>query len=255
MIRRAFLFFILQFTTVHFTMAAEPTLQLGLEHWPPYQDRYQQNHGVAAEIVVTALQRAGYRTSGRFDNWSNTLQGTGIGVLDVIVAGWYSDRRNEQFAYSEPYLYNRITFIKRKGKNHHYNSLNDLRGVLIGTVSQYAYGKEFDESNLLIKLPANHVIQNLSLLQQGKIDLTLDDELVLRHQLQTYMPGTSDQFEFLPKALTTRGLHMLVSRKRADHDEIVTAFNEAIAEMKQDGSFDRIVKKYEQDYRFLTQPD
>lgn len=255
MTRRAIFLILLLYTYTSTLLAETRLLQLGLEHWPPYVDRYHPQQGVAAELVVTALQRAGYQVNGKFDNWSSTLQGTGIGVLDVIVAGWYTELRSRIFNYSEPYLYNRISFIKRKDTNFSFNSFDDLRGVLIGTVSEYAYGEEFDKSNLLIKLPSNHVIQNLSLLQQGKIDMTLDDELVLRHELQTYMPGTLSQFEFLDKPLTTRGLHILVSRTRADHGDIIAAFNQALQEMKDDGSYEQIISKYENGLRFLKQPE
>ena len=225
-----------------------------MEHWPPYLDRYHENHGAAAELVMTALSRAGYDYTFSYDNWSHTLQGTEIGVLDIVVAGWYTDERAQQFVYSEPYLYNRISFIKRKNDSVDYTSMEDLRGEVIGIVSNYAYGPEFDGSNLLIKLPNNHLIQNLSLLQQGKLDLTLDDELVIRHQLRTFMPGTSEQFAFLTKPVSIRGLHILVSRRHQNHEQIVSAFNQALKQMKEDGSYQSILEKYQDGFTFRTQP-
>ncbi len=245
--------FLCLFTALVF--ANDKPLRLGLEHWPPYMDRFHEDHGAAAELVMTALHRAGYQFSINYDNWSHTLQGTELGVFDIIVAGWYTEPRTSQFVYSKPYLYNRISFIKRKDDNIQFNSLADLRGELIGTVNKYAYGEEFDRSNLLIKLPVNHLVQNLSLLQQGKIDLTLDDELVIRHQLRTYMPGTADQFAFLEKPVTVRGLHILVSRKRDDHEKIVADFDRVVQEMRLDGSFEKVLQKYESGYRFLTETD
>ncbi len=234
--------------------AADRPLRLGMEHWPPYLDRYHENHGAAAELVMTALSRAGYDYTFSYDNWSHTLQGTEIGVLDIVVAGWYTDERAQQFVYSEPYLYNRISFIKRKNDSVDYTSMEDLRGEVIGIVSNYAYGPEFDGSNLLIKLPNNHLIQNLSLLQQGKLDLTLDDELVIRHQLRTFMPGTSEQFAFLTKPVSIRGLHILVSRRHQNHEQIVSAFNQALKQMKEDGSYQSILEKYQDGFTFRTQP-
>ncbi len=235
---------------------AEPVrLKMALEHWPPYVDRNAPEYGVATEIVVTALKRAGYQVAISFDTWSNTLQGTGLGVFDVIATGWFTNERDRLFAYSKPYLYNKVKFIKRKGSSQTFNSFDDLRGELIGTVRQYAYSGEFDNNQLLIKLPVNHLIQNLSLLQLGQINLTLDDEQVIRHQIKTYMPGTADEFELLEKPLAVRGLHMLVSRTHPQHQAIVSGFDQAIVEMKKDGSFDDIISKYENGYRFYPELD
>ncbi len=254
-LRQLFILVLLCLFQVSGTHAEPIRLKMALEHWPPYVDRNVPEHGVATEIVVTALERAGYQVVKSFDTWSNTLQGTGLGVFDVIATAWFTDERDRLFAYSKPYLYNKIKFIKRKGSSQTFNSFDDLRGVLIGTVRQYAYSGEFDNNQLLIKLPVNHLIQNLSLLQLGNIGLTLDDELVIRHQIETYMPGTADQFELLEKPLATRGLHMLVSRAHPKHQAIVASFDQAIAEMKSDGSFDDIIRKYENGYRFHTEKD
>ncbi len=237
--------FIIYAGAVSQTQAADKTLRLALEDWPPYIDRTLPNYGIAAELVTTALSRAGYATIASFENWALTLEGAGIGVYDVITAAWHSKQREERFEFSEPYLTNEIKFIKRKDKSLTYENLSDLRGLTIGVVDHYAYSPEFDESNLLIKVPSNHLIQNLSLLQQGKIDLTLDDTLVIRHQLKTYLPSTADQFEFLPKPLASRKLYMMVSRTNPDYKQIVTDFNEEIRKMKEDGTFYKIIKKYE----------
>ena len=224
--------------------AAEKTLRVALEHWPPYIDKEHPEYGMATELVTTALKRTGYDTTISFEDWVSALEGTRIGVYDVIVAGWYSEKREELFEFSKPYFYNEIKFLKVRGKPFQYNSLSDLQGLYIGTVENYAYSPEFDNNMQLIIIPGRTLVNNLSLLQQGEIDLTLDDKLVIRHQIMKFMPSSAKQFQFLEKPLDVRGLHLMVSRKHPDHKQIIAAFDQAIVDMKNDGSFDAIVKKY-----------
>ena len=224
--------------------AADNKLRVALEHWPPYIDKDEPEYGLATELVTTALARAGYSTEVTFEDWTNAMEGTNIGVYDVIVAAWYSPEREELFEFSKPYFYNEIKFIKLKNKSFVYNDFSDLEGLLIGTVANYAYSPEFDNSYKLIRIPVTTLVENLTWLLRDQIDLTLDDEWVILHQIRKYMPDSIDRFEFLDKPLAVRGLHLMVSRNNPMHKKIVDDFNRAILEMKDDESFDAIAKKH-----------
>lgn len=228
-------------------VVANEKLTIALESWPPYMDRNHPNLGVASEIVTTALDRAEYKFDTTFGNWSEILEGAKIGVYDVLVAGWYSKEREKYFEYSDPYLFNEIKFIKLKNKPYKFDSIDDLSGKLIGIVQDYAYSPEFDSSKIPIKVSNRHLIQNLLLLQQEKIDLTLDDEWVIRHQLVKYMPRMINQFEIIDKPLARRGLHLLVSLKNNNHKIIIDDFNKIIKEMKADNTFNKIINSYEKE--------
>ena len=212
--------------------------------WPPYADATLPSQGLAVEIVTTALKRAGYTTFIRIDSLERILEGGALGVYDVFATPWYSDARNQYLEFSEPYLESYIRFIKRKDKNFSFDSLADLKGVMVGTVLDYAYDEAFNASRAIIKIPERNLIQNLLKLTQGRIDLTLDDELVLQYEINQYMPNSMKNLEFLPKPLAVRGIHIGVSRENPDHAKIVAAFNKAIKAMKKDGSFDAIVAKH-----------
>lgn len=228
--------------------ASSPATDLNVVHsgkWPPYADASLPGQGLAVEIVTTALKRAGYTTFIRIDSLDRILQGGALGVYDVFATPWYSDARNQYLDYSKPYLKSDIRFVKKKGKDFTFDSLADLRGVMVGTVQDYAYDEDFNESRDIIKIPERNLIQNLLKLTQGRIDLTLDDELVLQYEINRYMPNSLSELEFLPKPLAVRGIHIGVSRENPEHAKIVAAFDKAIQEMKKDGSFDLIVAKHQ----------
>ncbi|UCE90415.1 MAG: amino acid ABC transporter substrate-binding protein [Pseudomonadota bacterium] len=223
------------------TIATAAELKVATSTWPPYVDKNLEKNGLAVHIAMTALERAGHTPVLKIESWPRTLQGVNVGVYDVIAAAWYSDERAQAFTFSKPYLVNQIKFIKRKGAPIQFNSLADLKGRTIGIVQNYAYGAEFDQASGLIKIATNHVIQNLLRLSQGQIDLTLDDERVLHHELKQYMSQTADQFEILPKPLSENGLHIAVSKKNPAHKEIAAAFEKAIDKMKADGTYKAII--------------
>jgi polar amino acid transport system substrate-binding protein len=219
-------------------------LHIVVNHWPPYVDRAAMSKGFAVEIISTALQSKDYSVSWRIEQWERALEGLDVGVYDAVGAVWKNPEREKQMLFSDPYWQNQIKFIKKKTLALQFNKLDDLNSYLIGVVRGYAYQDTFVNSKKLIKIPQNYLIQNLLKLAQGEIDLTLGDEMAVSYQLQQFMKGSIDDFEFLPKTLSTRGLHIAVSKQHPQAKKIIDDFNQALAAMKDDGRFDAIVKKY-----------
>jgi len=82
------------------------------------------------------------------------------------------------------------------------------------------------------------------MLQARRVQLTLEDELVARFHLSRSLAGIRDQLEFLPQPLSENGLHILVSRKHPQHQQIADAFNKAIEGMRADGSYAQIFLRH-----------
>ena len=80
----------------------------------------------------------------------------------MIGSIWHTKEREKDFAFSDAYLFHEIKFIKRKGDAEiKFNTLDDLQGLIIGTLKNYAYCDDFTESRKIIKLQQNYLIQNL----------------------------------------------------------------------------------------------
>ena len=220
-------------------------LLLAANNWPPYVDSGLPGNGLAIQIVTEALKRAGYTNRLTIQDWSRSLEGGLIGVYDALAAAWYTEARAEVFGFSEPYLFNEIRFIKKRGLPLTFSNMSDLDGLRIGVVLNYAYGSDFDDARNFMRVPQQHIIQNLLLLGKGDIALTLGDTRAIEFQLQEFMDSNVSRFEFLPKPVSTRGLRFAVSKDRPDHEEVIAAFNKAIAAMQADGSYDKILAGYD----------
>ncbi|MNY13203.1 Bacterial extracellular solute-binding protein, family 3 [compost metagenome] len=77
-----------------------------------------------------------------------------------------------------------------------------------------------------------------------RVKLTLEDEYVARYYLAREPAKVRNAVEFLPKPLSENGLHILVSLKNPRHEQIVAGFDRAIAAMKADGSYERLLKQH-----------
>jgi polar amino acid transport system substrate-binding protein len=212
--------------------------------WPPYADRKLPGQGLGVKLVTEVFKRAGYKTELSTDSLIRLLEGSKVGVYDVFATAWYSDQRNEYLQFSDPYLQTSVRFIKKKGSSFRFNGLQELQGYMIGIIAGYAYDPAFDQSRNLIKITERNLIQNLLKLKQGRIDATLGDERVLKYQINQYMPGSMSGFEILDKPLAVSGIHIAVSRVNPAHNKIVADFNKTLKAMIKDGSYRKIVDKY-----------
>jgi polar amino acid transport system substrate-binding protein len=222
--------------------------------WPPYASEALPEQGLAIDLVTTALTRAGYTPRVKIAPLTEILEGTSTGAYDVFATPWYTMERSQYLDFSQPYLESSIQFIKRKDTPFEYSRFDDLEAMQIGVVEGYAYDEDFNDSSVIEKIGARSLEENLHKLIAGEIDLSLDDALVLRYTLNRSLPDRAADLQILAEPLVTRGVNIGVSRKNAQHARIVSDFDQAIAEMKQDGTHAAIIRKHKQFIEHPTEP-
>ncbi|KAB0497527.1 substrate-binding periplasmic protein [Pseudomonas vancouverensis] len=224
--------------------AAADKLRLVADAWPPFTDGTLVNGGVATDIVSTALARAGYASEFEQVPWARALLGVSEGRYDVLVNAWYNDERTQFGQFSGEYLLNRVRFLKRKDAPIEFNNLQQLHTYPIAIVRGYAYSAEFDNDDSLQKVPVHNFSMAVRMLAADRVKLTLEDEYVARYYLARESPKVRNAVEFLPKPLSENSLHILVSLKNPQHEQIVAGFDREIAKMKADGSYARLLKQH-----------
>ena len=222
--------------------AAADKLRLVADGWPPFTDATLVNGGLATDIVITALARAGYASDFEQVPWARALKGVGEGRYDVLINAWYSDERTLLGQFSAEYLVNRVLFLKRKESAIEFDNLGQLHDLPIAVVRDYAYSADFDGDTQLQKIPVHNFAMAVRMLAADRVKLTLEDEYVARYYLKSEAPRVRNAVEFLPKPLSENSLHILVSLKNPQHEQIVAGFDREIAAMKADGSYDRLLR-------------
>lgn len=224
--------------------AAAEKLRLVFDIWPPFTDVTLVNGGLATDIVSTALARAGFASGYEQVPWARALLGVGEGRYDVLVNAWYNEDRKKLGQFSSEYLVNRIRFLKRKDTPLEYSNLQQLHAYPVAVVRGYAYSPPFDADTALQKVPVHNFAMAVRMLAADRVKLTLEDEYVARYYLARESAKVRSAVEFLPKPLSENSLHILVSLKNPQHAQIVAGFDKAIAAMKADGSYDKLLRQH-----------
>ncbi|UUT20309.1 ABC transporter substrate-binding protein [Pseudomonas sp. T8] len=219
-------------------------LRLVADAWPPFTDATLVNGGLATDIVSTALARAGYASEFEQVPWARALLGVGEGRYDVLVNAWFNEARTQLGQFSSEYLVNRVRFIRRKDTPVEYTNLKQLHQYPIAVVRGYAYSPDFDSDPELQKVLVHNFAMAVRMLAADRVKLTLEDEYVARYYLARESPRVRNAVEFLPNSLSENGLHILVSLKNPEHEQIVAKFDREIEAMKADGSYDRLLRQH-----------
>lgn len=221
-------------------------LRMTASPWSPYVDANIDENGFAVALVTEALERAGYSASMVVEPWPRALEATVNGDYDVYCTLWLTEDRATTLAFSEPYLENPIIFVKRSESNFAFHNRAELIGLKVGIVNDYAYREQAYDTTGIEITEAGSVRENLNGLLAGDIDLVVADGRVALYEVNQLL--AADVLTVLRQPLNTRGLRIAVSKKRADHEEIIAAFDEAIVAMKEDGTYNTILALYRINY-------
>lgn len=227
------------------TAAAQDTVRLMANTSPPYSDKKLPEQGLAPEIVKHVFSGTLYKPDITIDNWSRAVEGASLGVYDGLAAAWYSEARNQDLLFSEPYLASKLIILKLRSNPRQYSALQDLEGGRLGVRVDYAYGVDFDAIPDLTLVQENHLIQNLLKLLSGSVDFVIGDRRTIIMQLNEYLSDKMTKFQVLDLPLPQVQRHVAISRERADHEKVIAAFNASLAESRKNGSLDEIVKRWD----------
>jgi len=237
-------FLILSFFALLALQAQAQKISLVVNTWPPYIDTALPDDGLAMKIVKTAFKRAGYTPEVRVQKWEKALEGSELGVYDVVGAIWKTKARQGKLLYSNSYLMNNIVLVARVNSQIKFDSLNDLQGVLVGVLKDYEYDEKFMKDPKILKFQANRLTQNLIAVQNGKLDLAVADKRLAMYELKHFMGNNSSEFQFLPKNLSTRKLYIAAPIENSESKKIIAKFNQGLAAIKKDGTYQKILDEY-----------
>ncbi|WP_279247044.1 substrate-binding periplasmic protein [Candidatus Litorirhabdus singularis] len=230
-------------------LAEEKTVSLMVNTWSPYVDKELPGQGVAMELVTVLFDRAGYRTEIKVEAWRRAMEGVRVGLYDALGATWYTESREQDFIFSEPYLQNDLMMLKLRAFPGDYLELSHLSGRRLGLLSEYEYGIDFAAIPGLTLVPENHDIQSLLNLINRKVDFVIGDRRALVMQLDEFLSGQKGLLVEVPLELPARPLYVAASRSGPQSQEIIDAFNRALAAARSDGSYDKLLADWSEKFQ------
>jgi polar amino acid transport system substrate-binding protein len=211
-------------------------LRLASTRWLPFTGAEGEPR-VALSLTEQALERAGYDSVTTFVADGQLTPKLETGEYDGSAALWRSEEREQFLLYSKPYLENRLVLVARKGESVAAASFADLKGKRIALVEGYAYGAAVDSAVGPEFIRGANGKENLQALLAGKVDYALLEDLVVAYLFEHYPKEATARLEVGKLPLVTRSLHFAVRKDLPDAKRIIDRFNDAIASMVGDGTY------------------
>lgn len=218
-------------------------LRIVTEPWAPYvYEHHGAMQGLDYETTVIVFQRLGVDVQWQFLPWKRCLamleQGNADGALDIF----HSHDRDALLLYpSEPLSEVEFVLFYANGRPHPARTLDDLRGLTVGTSPGYLYGAPFSDASQFKREPAPSHEANFGKLMLGRIDLLITDRRVGLHVLRQM--GLEDKVTQAP-LVVSRQQQFLAVRRGAGMDLLVQRFAAELKRFKQEPEYAALITKY-----------
>jgi polar amino acid transport system substrate-binding protein len=203
--------------------------------------------GMLVDLVTEAYRRAGHSVEVKLMPWARCLKEAEAGEVDGVFSSFKLPERERFLAFSKEALTIQvIVFFARPEWTQGFDGdLAAVRDVKIGVIAGTSYGEQFDaavrDGVLRNVEQTNSIESNLKKLVFGRVDLVPSYRYVAldtarRLQLLAQIREISPPLDSVPTYLAFTKVRDL--RKWSED------FDAAMASMKQDGTYDRIIGKY-----------
>ncbi|MFD1802649.1 cystine ABC transporter substrate-binding protein [Mixta tenebrionis] len=218
------------------------SLLVGLEGtYPPFsfQDERGKLTGFEVEFAEALAQHLGVKASLKPTKWDGMLASLDSKRIDVVINQvTISDQRKKKYDFSTPYTVSGIQALTRKDKEGSISKAQDLAGKKVGV----GLGTNYEEW-----LRAN--VQGVDIrtydddptkyqdLRSGRLDAILVDRLAALDLVKK----TGNTMAAAGPAFSRQEAGVAL---RKGNEDLLSAINQAIAEMQKDGSLNKISDKW-----------
>lgn len=215
----------------------ESVIKVGTEAtYPPftYKDKGELT-GYDIDVLNEAAERAGYTVEYEPMDFKGLVTALDAERIDMIANQMsITPEREEKYAFSDPYAVSGAQVIVASD-NEDIQSIDDLDGKVVGSTQGSVYAKLAEDAGAEVKYykGANQVLQDL---QVGRLDAALNDRLFILTELEKTgydVKAVGDVFNKSEAGYMTR-----------QDSAVLDQLNDALAEMKEDGTMAEIGEKY-----------
>lgn len=194
--------------------------------------------GYDIEVARELAARLGVEAEFAEGEWDGLLAGLDSGRYDTMANGVsVTPEREEKYAFTEPYAYNRIVVITTEDSG--IASMEDLDGHMTANTLGSSYAA-LAEGYGATAMGVDDFNQTIELLLAGRVDATINDEVVYRDYLAQH-PDSPLKIAAYADEPTSVALPL---RKEDGMRPLVDALNEAIVAMREDGTLAEISDRF-----------
>ncbi|HFH9837726.1 TPA: ABC transporter substrate-binding protein/permease [Streptococcus suis] len=205
-----------------------------------FKDSDQEYKGLDVDIINEVAKRSGWTVNKTFPGFDAAVNAVQSGSADALMAGTtITDARKKVFTFSDPYFDTKIVIATTKANT--ISSYKDLKGKTVGvkngTAAQAFLDENKDKYGYTIKtFDTGDLMYNS--LSAGAVDAVMDDEAVIQYAIQQ---GQDLSIDIEGEAIGSFGFSV---KKGSQYEYLVEDFNKALAEMKEDGTYETIMNRW-----------
>lgn len=205
-----------------------------------FKDSDQVYKGIDVEILDKVAEINGWTLEKSFPGFDAAVNMVQSGQADAIMAGMTKTKEREQvFAMSDTYYDTKVVIATKKANK--ITSYDQLKGKTVGvkngTAAQRFLQKNKDKYGYTIKTFDTSDLMNNSL-STGAVDAIMDDQPVIEYAIKQ---GQDLSINMEGEAV---GSFAFGVKKDGSHENLIKQFNTALAQMKKDGTLDKIIEKW-----------
>lgn len=217
------------------------TITIGTEGtYPPftYRDKSNKLTGFDIDIATEAAKRVGLKPKFIETKWAGMLAGLDDKRYDMVAneVGIEPDRQ-KKYDFSDPYIVSRSVIIVKKGSHTGIKNFKDLKGKKVAQ-SLGSNFRKIAEDNGANVTTVDGFDGAINLLTSGRIDATINDSLSYLTMKKT-RPDLPIETVYEQKDASKSAFLF-----RKGSGKLVDKFNQALKDMKKDGTYLKISKKW-----------
>lgn len=205
-----------------------------------FKDTDQTYKGIDVDIINKVAEIKGWNIQMSYPGFDAAVNAVQAGQADAIMAGMTKTKERENvFTMSDTYYDTKVIIATTKSNK--ITKYEELRGKTVGvkngTAAQRFLESIKDKYGFTIKTFDTGDLMNNSL-STGAVNAIMDDKPVIEYAINQ---GQDLSINMDGEAV---GSFAFGVKKGSKYEYLVTEFNEALAQMKKDGSLDKIINKW-----------
>ena len=209
--------------------------------WAPwtYHDESDALVGYDVEVGQKIAEKLGVTPEFIEGEWDGLLAGLEAGRYDIMINGVdITPERQQKYAFSTPYAYNRTAVIVRADDDR-IQTMEDLNGMNTANTISSTYAEVAEKYGATVT-GVDDLNQTMELLVSGRIDATLNAEVTYYDYMKAH-PDAGLKIAAIDPEQTSVAIPMRPGEETAS---LLEAVNNALAELAASGELTALSEKY-----------
>lgn len=210
-------------------------------NFPPFEflDENNKIAGFDIELVEALSKKVGFEYEIVNMGFDGLIPALKSGKIDMIASGMSAtDARRKAADFTDSYFITENVFMKR-ADNDSIKTKDDIKGKIIGTQLGTVQEIAIREMKGVKPVTMEDPITVIMALKNGKIDAAVFDTSVA----YGYMKQNPELAEFHKEPDGSEGFSFAFNKDKKT--ELIAKINGALKELKEDGTFDKLLEKYD----------